>query len=81
MDNRPKFKGTPIFNPHHPRNFLNGGYVEPHEKMTRKQLSKDSILAILQPREIVIPVKYKGRPLAKQIKKYLIKNNIKLPNF
>ena len=81
MDIRPKFKGTSIYNHRHPRNFLNGGYVEPRENMTRRQLNKDSVLAILQPNEIVIPVKYNGKPLAKRIKKYLINNNIKLPNF
>jgi len=81
MDIRPKFKGTPIYNHRHPRNFLNGGYVEPRQNMTRRQLNKDSVLAILQPGEIVLPVKYKGQQLAKRMKKYLIKNNIKLPNF
>lgn len=78
---RPKFKGTPIYNYHHPRNFINGGYVEPRSNMTRQQKTKDSILAMLQPGEIVVPVKYKGKPLARKIKKYLIKNNIILPNF
>ena len=73
---RPKFKGTPIYNYHHPRNFLNGGYVEPRSNMTRRQKTSDSILAMLQPGEIVIPVKH-----AKNIKKYLIKKNIILPNF
>ena len=31
---KPKFKGTPIYN-RHPRMFLNGSYVEPHSNMTR----------------------------------------------
>lgn len=78
---RPKWKGTPIFNPYHPRILANGGYVEPREGMTKRQLKHDSVVAILQPNEIVIPVKHKGKPLAKIVKRYLIKNNIKLPNF
>ncbi len=78
---KPKFKGTSIYNHRHPRYFINGGYVEPRSNMTRRQLENDSILAVLQPNEIVIPVKYKGKPLAKMVKKLLIKNNIMLPNF
>ena len=78
---KPKFKGTPIYNHRHPRMFLNGGYVEPRSNLTLRQKKTDSILAMLQPGEVVIPVKHKGKPLAKMIKKYLIKNNIILPNF
>lgn len=78
---KPKFKGTPIYNYRHPRNLLSGGYVEPKANMTNQQKTKDSILAMLQPGEIVIPVKHNGKPLAKMMKKYLIKNNIILPNF
>lgn len=77
----PKFKGTPIYNHHHPRFLINGGYVEPRSNMTRRQKTNDSVLAILQPGEIVIPVKHKNVPLAKQVKRYLVRNNIKLPNF
>jgi hypothetical protein len=78
---KPKFKGTPIYNHRHPRMFLNGGYVEPRSNMTRRQKTSDSILAMLQPGEVVIPVEHKGVKLAREIKKYLIKNNIILPNF
>jgi len=77
----PKWKGTPIYNYHHPRNLLNGGYVYKKPNMTRRQIHNDSVHGILKPGEIVIPVKYKGKPLAKIMKKYLIKNNIVLPNF
>lgn len=76
-----KFKGTPIYNVNHPRVFVNGGYVEPRSNMSRRQRKNDSVLAMLQPGEIVVPVKFKGKPLARMMKKYLIKNNIKLPNF
>jgi hypothetical protein len=79
--NKPTFKDTPIYNYHHPRNFINGGYVEPRRNMTRRQKTHDSILSMLQPGEIVIPVMYKKTPLAKQVKRYLLKNSIKLPNF
>ena len=78
---KPKWKGTPIYNPNHPRILKDGGYVEPRKNMTKRQIKNDSILAVLQPNEIVIPVKYKGIPLAKKVKKYLIKNKIILPNF
>jgi hypothetical protein len=75
-----KFKGTPIYN-YKPRHFLKGGFVKSKPNMTKKQLNNDSVLAILQPNEIVIPVKHKGQPLANQIKRYLINNNIYLPHF
>lgn len=75
------FKGTPIYNPYRPRIMKDGGYVYPKPNMLNSQLNNDSVLAILQPNEIVIPVKHKGIPLAKKIEKYLKSNNIYLPNF
>ena len=42
--------------------------------MTKKHMINDSVKAILQPNEIVIPVKH-----AKTVSKLLRQNNIKLP--
>jgi hypothetical protein len=68
------FKGTKVFNTK-PRNYVKGGFVQPGQGMTYRQLHKDSISAILKPNEIVIPVKH-----TKIIKKFLKSKNIKLPN-
>ena len=54
--------------------FFNGGLVKKHKNMTKKHMINDSIKAILQPNEIVIPVKH-----AKTVSKLLRQNNIKLP--
>ena len=71
-----KFKGTPVFNPHNPRDlYKQGGYVYSSPHMTQKQLQNDSVLAVLRPNEIVIPVKH-----AKTVAKFLKSKNIKLPN-
>lgn len=51
-----------------------GGRVKRVKRMTRKQLSSDSVRAILQPGEIVIPVKYAGR-----VTRLLKQRKIKLP--
>lgn len=75
------FKDTKIYNPNRPRNYRNGGYVYPKNNMTHKQLNNDSVLAILQPNEVVIPVMYKDIKLAKHIEEYLKNNNIYLPHF
>ena len=73
------FKGVPIFNKRW-RNFVNGGYVKPHKNMNLKQLNNDSVKAILMPNELVLPVKYKGFPLAQEVLKLLKQNRINLPN-
>jgi hypothetical protein len=75
------FKGTPVYNPWTPRIMKKGGHVYPKANMSKRQLNNDSVLAILQPNEIVIPVKHKGIPLAKKIERYLKNNNIYLPHF
>lgn len=75
-----KIKGVKVYNPHHIRNYQNGGYIYPKSDMSKKQLNNDSVLGILQPGEIVIPVKYQGKPLAKNIAKLLKRKNIYLPN-
>lgn len=73
------YNGTRVYNFHHPRQYKRGGFVYPKKNMTRKQLNDDSIHAMLRPGEMVIPVSYKGKPLAKKIIKYLKNNNIYLP--
>jgi hypothetical protein len=75
------FKDTKIYNPWTPRIMKHGGNVYDKPNMSKRQLNNDSVLAILQPNEIVIPVRYKGKPLASKIQKYLMKNNIYLPHF
>lgn len=57
------------------RYYFHGGKIEPHPKMNKKMLTVDSVKAILQPGEIVIPVKH-----AKSVSKMLKNANIKLPN-
>ena len=56
------------------RYYYNGGLILPHIKMNKKMLTVDSVKAILQPGEIVIPVKH-----AKKVATLLRNNNIKLP--
>ena len=56
------------------RYYYEGGKILPHIKMNKKHLSADSVRAILQPEEIVIPVKH-----AKKVATLLRNNNIKLP--
>lgn len=75
------FKGTQVYNPITPRIMKEGGHVYPKPNMSRRQLNNDSVLAILQPNEIVIPIKYKNINLAQKVEKYLKKNNIYLPHF
>lgn len=59
-------------------NFVNGGRAKKKHSTIPKQILKvskvDTILARLQPNEIVIPVKY-----TKKVKKFLKKEKIKLP--
>lgn len=57
------------------RYYYEGGKILPNIKMSKKMLTVDSVKAILQPGEIVIPVKH-----AKKVAKLLRTNNIKLPN-
>lgn len=69
------FKGVRVFNSK-PRNFYRfGGHVKKDPQMTRRQLQNDSVKAILQPGEIVIPVKH-----ADKVAKFLKEQRIKLPN-
>lgn len=68
------FKGTKVYN-NKPRNFIRGGFVRPHPNMSYRQLTKDSISAILMPNELVIPVKH--TPL---VTAFLKSKRIKLPN-
>ena len=57
------------------RYYYEGGKILPHIKMNKKHLSADSVRAILQPGEIVIPVKH-----AKKVATLLRTNGVKLPN-
>jgi Cft2 family RNA processing exonuclease len=63
-----------LFNKHPIRYDYYGGRVHRRKRMTRKQLSSDSVRAILQPGEIVIPVKHAGR-----VARMLKRSKIKLP--
>lgn len=73
------FKGTPVYNPYKPRNYMNGGYVYSSPTMTQSQLNNDSVIAILRPGEVVIPVKHKGYNLAHMTRNWLKSQNISLP--
>lgn len=75
-----QFKGTPVYNPYLPRDLTNGGYIYKKKNMTQKQLNNDSVIGILRPGEIVIPVKYKNRNSASLVKKYLMSQKIYLPH-
>jgi len=68
------FQGAKIFN-NRPRNFLNGGSVKKTGFMTKKQLNNDSINAVLQVGELVIPKKY-----VNTVSNFLKSKNIDLPN-
>lgn len=74
------FKGTKIYNPHTPRNYVKGGYVYKKPDMNQRQIRHDSVLAMLKPGEIVIPTSHKGKPIARTIAKYLKTHNIFLPH-
>lgn len=67
------FKGTKIVNKR-PRRLEGGGFVYRAPKMSLRQIRNDSVHAILQPGEIVIP-----KRLAPRIKGYLRANKIRLP--
>ena len=51
-----------------------GGKVRRVKRMTKSQLTNDSVRAILTPGEIVIPLKY-----AKRVQRILKREGIKLP--
>ncbi len=79
MSNPKRFKGVKVYNRNHLRNLTKGGYVYPKSNMSKAQLNNDSVLTILRPNELVIPVNHHGIPLAKQIIKHLKSQNIYLP--
>ena len=82
-----KFKGVAVHNPHNPRTnvYMKGGVVYPGRNMTAKQLSHDSVMAVLQPGELVIPKRFYQRSkrkwlnLAQRVGNDLRKDGIKLP--
>lgn len=61
-----KFKDVKIYN-NRPRQMLDGGYVVPSKHMTRNQLSHDSVMAILQPGEVVVPKRFYQRSKRKWV--------------
>lgn len=69
-----------------PRLMQGGGRVSHKRGMTAYQKSNDSVRAILQPGEVVIPVKYFQKDkkrhinLADHVVKYLKKRKVHLPN-
>jgi hypothetical protein len=73
------FKGTPVHNPYNPRNYMKGGYVYSTPTMTQKQLNNDTVIGILKPGEIVIPVQHKGINLARKAEAWLKSQKIILP--
>ena len=75
------FKGTQVYNPWTPRIMRDGGKVYTKPNMSKRQLNNDSVLAILQPNEIVIPIKYKNKNLANLVETYLKQRKIYLPHF
>ena len=75
------FKGTQVYNPWTPRIMKKGGCVYPSPNISKRQLNNDSVLAILQPNGIVIPIKYKKINVAKRVENYLKRQNIYLPHF
>ena len=75
-----RFKGTPIHNPYNPRDLTHGGYVYSSPSMSQKQLRNDSVVGILRPNEIVVPIRYKNRNTASLVKKYLLSRKIYLPH-
>ena len=68
------FKGTKIVNDR-PRRLEQGGFVYRAPKMSLRQIRNDSVAAVLQPGEIVIP-----KRLAPRIRKFLKAKRIRLPN-
>lgn len=82
------FKGVKVFN-HRPRTSLygRGGKVAPRPTMTLKQRNNDSVLTILQPGEVVVPVRHfqkkkkKWLNLANKVQRDLEKEGIHLPGF
>lgn len=75
------FNGTKVYNPHHPRNGLFGGRVRGGSGFSKRQLAHDSVFTILQPNELVIPVRYKNRKLAAEVQKALMAQGVMLPGF
>jgi len=70
------FGGVKVFNDKfRTRYYKFGGLVKANKNMTKEQLENDSVKAILQPNEIVIPVKYADR-----VAKMLKEANINLPD-
>lgn len=56
------------------RHYLLGGMIHKDKKMTQLMLKNDSVRAILQPGEIVIPKLY-----SYEIKKYIKTRNLNIP--
>lgn len=74
------FKGVPVYNPHKPRDLRYGSYIYSGKNMSKKQLKNDSVVGILRPGELVIPVKYKNINTSDLVKKYLLSKKIYLPH-
>jgi hypothetical protein len=75
------FNGTKVYNPNHPRNGLFGGRVRGGARFSKRQMASDSVWTILQPNELIIPVRYKGRKLAAEVQKALMAQGVMLPGF
>jgi hypothetical protein len=68
-----RFKGVIPFNRKY-RNYIAGGYAKPSRKMSKAQLQHDSLRAMLQPGEIIIPRKY-----VRRVARMLHRAHINLP--
>lgn len=76
------FNGTKVYNPNHPRNGLFGGRVRGGSGFSKRQLAHDSVLfTMLQPGEVIVPVRYKNRKLAAEVQKALMAQGVMLPGF
>ena len=87
MEPRVYARGGPVVGPvfnKRARHMINGGSVTSHPMMTKQQRTSDSVKAILQPGELVVPVKHfqKGRKpinLADMTAKEFKRRGIRLP--
>jgi hypothetical protein len=66
-----------VYNPSSPWKFRSGSFVPIKKDMSKAQKDNDSVLAILQPGEIVVSKKYVNNKL----KKVLEENKVHVPNF
>ena len=77
------FHGVKVYNPKQPWMYAGGGKVHTRSDMSLKQRLNDSVKAIVQPGELIIPVVHKGLPngaLVHNVIGYLRRHGVRLPN-